>query len=313
MISPATGNTVTLATLGAQSVVQLGYLRTSSAVNNAVTAFQQWYQNTFSVPATGSVDVPAVAGDTNYITIDGCSALYIANSRSYTAMLSAPVRAVAFRQGSAYRFGWMSDNPFRYGFVNNSWGDWSCTTAFIDASGTWYNGVQYYYYWNYNATYIDAWGTAYANIPVIDTYGSVDDIYRYTYGTEAGLPDVIMQGDSLNLVDGYDITGDQAKLYDLAGIESLVGTLGLTLDSVNDLIDSIPLIMDYPWADTYPDDPAFADTPDDAIPWVDVPDAVIPAEVPEYVPETPADEGSYKVLGLERVFLSQFRLTSSQL
>lgn len=111
-----------------------------------------------------------------------------------------------------------------------------------------------------------------------------------------------MTGQTLELKDGFNISNDQAKLIDLAGIESLVGTLGLTLDNITDLVDSIPLIMNYPWADTFPDDPTFADTPDDAIPWVDVPTAVVPAEVPEYVPETPADEGSYKVLGLERVF-----------
>ena len=125
----------------------------------------------------------------------------------------------------------MSDNPFRYGFIIQLRGDWNtCTTAFIDASGTWYNGVQYYYYWNYNATYIDAWGTAYANIPVIDTYGSVDDIYRYTYGTEAGLPDVIMQGDSLNLVRGMTLQ-DQAKCMTWQALKALSALLD-SLDSV---------------------------------------------------------------------------------
>ena len=96
-------------------------------------------------------------------------------------------------------------------------------------------------------------------------------------GYSQDLPNVDVKDFTLELKDGYQLESDQAKLYDIAGLEALVASLALTLENIDDLVRDIPLIFDTPWAEDFPDVPAYVDTPDDTIPWVDVPDSVIPA------------------------------------
>ena len=306
-----TGNTITLATLGAQSIVQLGYLRTSSAVNNAVASFQAWYQNTFNVPNSGNVTVSipgAVAYqqvpysyDWVYLTGSSGAKWYkTTNADLRTIILTEDINSMTANNTILYFVSTVSDIELHYGYNGSGYSS-------INRNSSTVNGVTYYYgqvaSGSYFLNFIRGYYSAYPDSVIqVSNRNNYNTAISYTYGADAGIGDISMTGQSLDLIDGYDISNDQAKLIDLAGIESLVGVLGLTLENVNDLIDSIPLIMDYPWAESFPDDPTYADTPVDAIPWVDAPTAVVPAEVPEYVPETPADEGSYKVLGLERVF-----------
>ena len=305
----ATGNTITLATLGAQSVVQLGYLRTSSAVNNAVSAFQQWYTDTFSVPSSGSVDIPISSGESSYYQLPSDNEQFTPFGTVHVNRYSGDdiIRVIAFYSAeeitSSTRFYFTYCSPSAFTIQTCSPG---CRLDHAQNNQQ-YLGSYYGFYtaeWNIDLNtliipYVK-WDTSWGGSGFPNAY-MLTKAVDLCFG-DGVIADTSMTGQTLELKDGFNISNDQAKLIDLAGIESLVGTLGLTLENVNDLIDSIPLIMDYPWAESFPDDPTFADTPVDAIPWVDAPTAVVPAEVPEYVPETPADEESYKVLGLERVF-----------
>lgn len=304
--SSATGNAVTLPMIVAGSSLALGYIRTSNTVNNAIANFTAWYKATFEQPVTGDVTIPVGSGGASYVPMDGCTKLYniLYGTGDYYWNTDSAVRYTQFYHPaiSAFVSIAVSTSSFRYSVANGNIS--SCPGVSQYANSITYNGVIYYYLaqnWNtqrqgelYFYQKINPW------VNVEDSYVKTG-IY-YTYGDGATLGDVSMEGQSLELKDGYQLESDQAKLYDIAGLEALVASLALTLENIDDLVRDIPLIFDTPWAEDFPDVPAYVDTPDDTIPWVDVPDSVIPADTPEYVPTVPSERDEYKVLGLDQVF-----------
>ena len=300
--STATGNAVTLPMIVAGSSLALGYIRTSNTVNNAIANFTAWYKQTFEQPVTGEVEVPISSGS-SYITIgDSCVLLDSANHyfRRYSG--NNEIRCVGFtHDGNTFGLYAVSTSSSRLLYAESS----SSCTAFsgmvLNLERSFIDGVNYYIYYSGGFAVTSLWPNL--QIPLINQSSmTASEAIYYTYGDGASLGDVSMEGQSLELKDGYQLESDQAKLYDIAGITSLVSALSLTLENIDDLVRDIPLIYDTPWSLDYPDNPTYVDTPDDTIPWVDVPDSVIPADTPEYVPTIPSERDEYKVLGLDQVF-----------
>lgn len=291
----ATGNAVTLPMLVAGSSLALGYIRTSNTVNNAIANFTAWYKNTYSQPITGEVDISIPLGEPTYYPMNSCTRAYN-RQNDYYWNVNSGVRVVAAKYADYYyRYAFVSTSPFRYSVAS---GAGTCVAVNTDASSYTVNGTNYYIYL-VNSALIASW---YINVPLIPETNLTNSLaVYYTYGAGA-IADVSLESQSLELKDGYQLESDQAKLYDLAGITSLVSALSLTLENIDDLVRDIPLIYDTPWSLDYPDNPTYVDTPDDTIPWVDVPDSVIPADTPEYVPTIPSERDQYKVLGLDQVF-----------
>ena len=303
--STATGNAVTLPMIVAGSSLALGYIRTSNTVNNAIANFTAWYKQTFSQPTTGDVDVPVQSGGLNYIV----PPLALTKVGSYNntdsfwslGVHNGDVRVVFFAGSTTATMVVVSTQrndsvTYKYGNTSNS----VVASTNVNVGGVYYGvgGLSY----GTSTLGNNFLRSVNGLFPVIeDTYTQQNAVY-YTFGAGAGLPDITMEGQSLELKDGYQLESDQAKLYDLAGITSLVAALSLTLENIDDLVRDIPLIYDTPWSLDYPDNPTYVDTPDDTIPWVDVPDSVIPADTPEYVPTIPSERDEYKVLGLDQVF-----------
>lgn len=315
--STATGNAVTLPMLVAGSSLALGYIRTSNSVNNAIANFTAWYTETFSQPITGEVDVPLSTGQGSTFTVFniGCSQISLLNeggTSGYRVSFdlvssSSAVRGLFLRKGYTYYFYLVSQNPFTVQEGSRSLGSGtsfpSCPVVTSTTSAS-LSGNYYYWFLSDNSgsnTYRYSSNCAYHGMSSSENNATTSAIY-YTFGEGAVIDDVSMEGQSLELKDGYQLESDQAKLYDIAGLEALVASLALTLENIDDLVRDIPLIYDTPWSLDYPDNPAYVDTPDDTIPWVDVPDSVIPADTPEYVPTIPSERDEYKVLGLDQVF-----------
>ena len=302
--STATGNAVTLPMLVAGSSLALGYIRTSNTVNNAIANFTAWYKQTFDQPVTGDVSIPVSSGGTTYFNVPSNTCVLIVDSRYDPHIISnVNTRAVYVQHGTKYDF---------FLFTDQSGGKYSNsnTSCSVNPNSNFINFilnstvVAYYVVWS-DVTSNTGYVSLSSDIPVVQQisgYTTSQTAYEYTYGASAGIGDVSMEGQSLELKDGYQLESDQAKLYDIAGLEALVASLALTLENIDDLVRDIPLIFDTPWAEDFPDVPAYVDTPDDTIPWVDVPDSVIPADTPEYVPTIPSERDEYKVLGLDQVF-----------
>ena len=292
------GNQLTLAELGAGIAITQGYMRVSSSVNNAVAGFQSWYQNTFNVPNTGDVTISVGGTGTYYdyspnnwfnvVSGSGTNWYFLANSASRIVCLNAQGYD---RYNTVFAF-----------FENNALATYSPNSPSGNIGSTdtiTYQGVTYHY-----AQLNSNTSQANINVPIAQVqygYHQTPSIaITYAFGADASIGDISMEGQSYELKDGYQLDNDQAKLLDIAGLAALAAALGLALENVTDLVNDIPLIYGYPWAQDFPD--VYADTPADTIPWVDTPTSVIPADTPEYVPTTPSDTDSYKVLGLERVF-----------
>lgn len=296
--STATGNAVTLPMLVAGSSLALGYIRTSNTVNNAINNFMTWYKTTYNQPNTGSVEITLSSG--------GGSAIYEAprsftqigtyNGQSlsvYGSRIGINVCNVIGENGSFYVIAWSSSSN---GYVQL---DGALSTAiWLNNASVVVDGVTYYgglYNGNGTVTFSDC-------IQGYSGVSSFSALLPWVLGASSSLGDIALEGQSLELKDGYQLESEQAKLYDIAGLEALVASLALTLENIDDLVRDIPLIFDTPWAEDFPDVPAYVDTPDDTIPWVDVPDSVIPADTPEYVPTVPSERDEFKILGLDQVF-----------
>ena len=308
--STATGNAVTLPMIVAGSSLALGYIRTSNTVNNAIANFTAWYKQTFSQPTTGETSIPVSTGGSSYLQMEPniCTQLYTVSGSKYQSIANQPARVLCFTTtgvSSLYTV-YCYTSVFSINLKSGAVG--SCGTVNTSASSAIVDGVTYYYIVKSASLASDS--TIDYICPHIETSVNMGsnssarnrEIVYYTYGDGASLGDISMEGQSLELQDGYQLESDQAKLYDLAGITSLVSALSLTLENIDDLVRDIPLIYDTPWSLDYPDNPVYVDTPDDTIPWVDVPDSVIPADTPEYVPTIPSERDEYKVLGLDQVF-----------
>ena len=296
--STATGNAVTVPMIVAGSSLALGYIRTSNTVNNAINNFMTWYRTTYNQPNTGSVEITISSG--------GGSAIYEApraftqigtyNGSSfsiYGSRTGINVCNVIGENGSFYIIAWDTSSS---GYVQLD-GAFS-SAIFLNNSSAVVDGVTYYggLFTNVgNVSFTDSL-SGYTGV------SSFSALLPWVLGASSSLGDIALEGQSLELKDGYQLESDQAKLYDIAGLEALVASLALTLENIDDLVRDIPLIFDTPWAEDFPDVPAYVDTPDDTIPWVDVPDSVIPADTPEYVPTIPSERDEYKILGLEQVF-----------
>lgn len=310
--SSATGNTVTIPMLVAGSSLALGYIRTSNTVNNAINNFTMWYRQTYSQPNTGNVNVPVASGSTRYTAVPLGSAYVSLSSNNLAKWYNSnanEIRTVLLTDGT------IANNHARLYFFSLSYNNGTVHIKYNNDSNVYStsrtvnaDNVMYYFdSMELGYTFAKNFAVAFSNsypdcVVTTNNIADYNIALSYTYGVNASINDVTMEGQSLELKDGYQLESDQAKLYDIAGLEALVASLALTLENIDDLVRDIPLIFDTPWAEDFPDVPAYVDTPDDTIPWVDVPDSVIPADTPEYVPTIPSERDEYKVLGLEQVF-----------
>ena len=206
--STATGNAVTLPMIVAGSSLALGYIRTSNTVNNAINNFITWYRTTYNQPNTGSVEITISSG--------GGSAIYEA-PRSFTQIGTYNGQALTIYgsrtginvcnvldvYGGFHIIAWSNSSN---GYVSTDGG--LTTNIFMSSSRVDVDGVTYYgglYNGNGTVSFNDS-------VSGYDGTSSFSALLPWVLGASSSLGDIALEGQSLELKDGYQLESDQAKL-----------------------------------------------------------------------------------------------------
>lgn len=280
---------------------QNGWMKLSNDVVNAYNDFSSWLAQTFSIPTTGTVDIPIGSGAVNSFAGTGLANSLTLAERTFSNGQKSYI-TIAGQAGVYVRFYYTSGGDFQcigISATNGATFSYNGNNKNVGNTNVKVNGVTYYYgvSGGTNTSF-----SAYTWYPLQCVY-LVDSINAVAIATEmateleGGLADTSISGESLDLKDGINLDEDQALLLDLSYLAEYAGVLDQTLTTAQDLIGTLTNAIDRSKAEADEDEDA------EVLPW-DLVDSETDSKVaPDDITDTPPNEtGMYKTLGLEKVF-----------